>query len=61
MLVLTRKTNERIKIGEDIVITVVRVRGGTVGIGIEAPTELNISRHGPSEDYRSFNQGEEQG
>lgn len=44
MLVLTRKTNERIVIGDNIRITVVGVRGSHVRLGIEAPPEVTILR-----------------
>ena len=44
MLVLTRQTNERILIGDDIVIEVREVRGNQVRIGIEAPPEVRILR-----------------
>ncbi len=44
MLVLTRKTSERIHIGDDIVITVVKIMGFTVRIGIDAPKEIIIKR-----------------
>lgn len=44
MLVLTRKTEQKIKIGENIVITVLKVQGDQVSIGIEAPRELEIVR-----------------
>ena len=45
MLVLTRKVNERIHVGDDIVITVVAVRDGhTVQLGIDAPKYIQIER-----------------
>ncbi len=44
MLVLTRKLNESIQIGEDIRITVVRIKGNTVRIGIEAPQQVRVVR-----------------
>ena len=44
MLVLSRKETERIFIGDDIVLTVLRVKGGTVRIGIEAPSDVKILR-----------------
>jgi len=44
MLVLSRKRDERIVIGDSIVITVVEVRGDKVRLGIEAPTEVPVHR-----------------
>jgi carbon storage regulator CsrA len=44
MLVLTRKQQEQILVGENIRITVVRVQGSTVRIGIEAPDDVRILR-----------------
>lgn len=45
MLVLTRRPNEQIEIGEDrITVTVLEVRGGRVRLGIEAPASIGIRR-----------------
>ena len=44
MLVLTRKHNETLHIGNNIVITIVRVRGDTVRLGIQAPKEIHVMR-----------------
>lgn len=44
MLVLSRKAGERILIGDDVVISVVRIGPNTVKIGIEAPRDMNIVR-----------------
>ena len=44
MLVLSRKVGERILIGDDIQITVVRVCQNTVRIGVEAPQNYQIVR-----------------
>ena len=44
MLVLSRKVGERILIGDNIAVTVVRISGGGVRLGIEAPTELPVVR-----------------
>lgn len=44
MLVLTRKRDEVITIGENIVIKVISTGRGTVKIGIEAPREIRILR-----------------
>jgi carbon storage regulator len=44
MLVLSRKEGERILLGDNIVITLVRCAGGKARIGIEAPQECKIIR-----------------
>lgn len=44
MLVLTRKRTEMIKIGEDIVITVIHSTGNSVKLGIQAPTNVRVLR-----------------
>jgi len=44
MLVLTRRVNERIVIGDDITVTVLEVRGDQVRIGIEAPRDVKVFR-----------------
>jgi carbon storage regulator CsrA len=44
MLVLTRRSDERIHIGEDVTITIVRVKGNAVRIGIEAPRSIPVLR-----------------
>ncbi|EMI20301.1 Carbon storage regulator [Rhodopirellula maiorica SM1] len=44
MLVLTRKLDEKIQIGNDITITLIRVQGNTVRIGIEAPRDIRVIR-----------------
>ncbi|MFW6309374.1 MAG: carbon storage regulator CsrA [bacterium] len=44
MLILTRKKDEKIMIGDEIEITVVDIEGGQVQLGIEAPREIDIYR-----------------
>ena len=44
MLVLSRRERERIKLGDSIVVTVVRVAGDRVRLGIEAPPEVLVLR-----------------
>ncbi|MDW0112599.1 carbon storage regulator CsrA [Sporosarcina saromensis] len=44
MLVLSRKTNETIKIGDDIELHILEVKGDTIRIGIEAPKTVDILR-----------------
>lgn len=44
MLVLSRKVTEKILIGDDIAITIVRIGPNTVRVGIDAPPHVNIVR-----------------
>ena len=44
MLVLSRRVGERIWIGDEISVTVVKVTGGGVRIGIEAPQDMAVVR-----------------
>lgn len=57
MLVLTRRINERIIIGDDIIVTVLEVHGDQVRIGIDAPRDIKVFREevlkrdqGPTQD-----------
>ncbi len=44
MLVLSRRENERIRLGDSIVVTVVRLSGDRVRLGIDAPPDLLVLR-----------------
>jgi len=44
MLVLSRRESERIRLGENIVVTVIRVSGDRVRLGIDAPRDVVILR-----------------
>jgi carbon storage regulator len=44
MLVLSRKESEKIKLGDEIVLTIVRLSGDRVRLGIDAPADLLILR-----------------
>ena len=44
MLVLSRKVGEQIQIGDEITVTVVRIAGGSVRLGIEAPKTTPVAR-----------------
>ncbi|MCA9213540.1 MAG: carbon storage regulator [Planctomycetales bacterium] len=44
MLVLSRKVGERILVGDDVTITVVRLTNGGVRLGIEAPSDMAVVR-----------------
>jgi carbon storage regulator CsrA len=44
MLVLTRKIGQRIRIGDDITLTIIKTQGQTVRVGIEAPRDVRVVR-----------------
>ncbi len=56
MLVLTRRANQSIIIGDDVVVTVLEVRGDQVRIGITAPRNVTVHRE---EVYRALNDANE--
>lgn len=55
MLVLTRKSGEAIKLGDDITITVVEIKGNQVRLGIEAPAQVRVYRKELYEKIKSEN------
>lgn len=56
MLVLSRHRDESIIIGDDIVVTVVDIRGDKVRLGIEAPTSIPVHRQ---EVYDAIQRGQQ--
>jgi carbon storage regulator len=44
MLILTRRIQESVKIGDDVTITILGVKGGHVRVGVEAPREIPVHR-----------------
>jgi carbon storage regulator len=44
MLIVTRRINQRIMIGSDVVVTVVGVQGNQVRVGIDAPRDVEVHR-----------------
>ena len=56
MLMLTRRVNEKIRIDDDITITVVELRGNQVRLGIDAPQDVIIHRE---EIYERIKEQEE--
>jgi carbon storage regulator len=44
MLVLSRKTDEKIVVGDDIFVTVIEIRGDKVRLGIQAPSDVAVHR-----------------
>ncbi|NLM83730.1 MAG: carbon storage regulator CsrA [Clostridiales bacterium] len=56
MLVLTRKLNEALKIGDDVTVTVLSIDGDRIRLGIEAPEEIRIVRKELLEEIEQANQ-----
>jgi carbon storage regulator CsrA len=44
MLVLSQKTDDKIHIGSNITVTILRVKGRTVKVGVEAPADVRVNR-----------------
>ncbi len=61
MLILTRKIGEKIKIGDDIELSVVDISKGVVKLGIEAPKDVTILRQEVFERVREENIAAAQG
>ncbi len=56
MLVLSRQRDESIIIGDNVVVTIVDVRGDKVRLGIEAPREISVHRREVYEAIQRENQ-----
>ena len=57
MLVLSRKESQRIRLGDSIMLTIVRVSGDKVRLGIDAPPEIRVLR----DELESFHEEEQLG
>ena len=55
MLILSRKIDQKIRIGDDIVITLIDVKGDQVKIGVEAPSNVKVYRQAVFEAIQSEN------
>ncbi len=55
MLVLARKLDEAITIGEDIVVKIISIEKGVVKLGIDAPQSISIMRNELLEDVKEAN------
>lgn len=55
MLILSRKVDEKIKIGNDITITLIGISGDQVKIGVEAPKEVKVFRQEVFNDIQRQN------
>ena len=56
MLILTRRVGESVMVGDDIVVTVLDVKGDAVRVGIQAPRSIAVNRE---EVYRQLQQANE--
>lgn len=57
MLVIARKRSERIRIGDDVVITIVHIGANNVRVGIEAPRSVTVLREELSENGHEQEKG----
>jgi len=55
MLVLSRQRDESIIIGQDVVVTIVDIRGDKVRLGVKAPSEVSVHRREVYEAIQSEN------
>ena len=60
MLVLTRNRGEKIVVADNIIITIIEVRGDRVRIGIEAPRDVSVHREEIYNEIQRDNQRESQ-
>lgn len=56
MLVLTRRCGESVMIGDDVVVTVLEVRGDVIRLGIGAPREIQVHREEVYRELQAANQ-----
>jgi len=55
MLILSRKVDQKIKIGTDITLSIIEIRGDQVKIGVEAPKSVKVFRQEVLEAIQSEN------
>jgi len=60
MLVLTRQRGEKIMVDDNIIITIIEVRGDKVRIGIEAPRDVSVHREEIYDEIQRGNRRESQ-
>ncbi|MGI9570100.1 MAG: carbon storage regulator CsrA [Desulfobulbia bacterium] len=59
MLILTRKIGEAVKIGDDIEVSIIGVKGNQVRLGINAPNDVAVHREEIYERIKQDNQSSE--
>lgn len=57
MLILSRRAGEVLRIGEEITVTVLGIKGGQVRLGIDAPRGLHIRREEPQRERKGREPG----
>ncbi len=60
MLVLTRKSRDTIRIGNSVTVTILRVKGNTVRVGIEAPRSVRVLRGELPDDFKNGDSKEDE-
>lgn len=55
MLILSRKIDQKIRIGDDIILTIIELKGDQVKIGVEAPKSVKVFRQEVFEAIQSEN------
>ena len=60
MLILSRKINEKIMIGEDISVSIIEIRGDQVRIGVDAPKSVKVFRQEVFDAIRAENKAASQ-
>jgi carbon storage regulator len=55
MLILSRKLNEKVMIGDDVAISIIEIRGDQVRIGIDAPKKVKVFRQEVFEAIKAEN------
>lgn len=60
MLILTRRTDEALKIGDQVTITVLEIRGNQVRLGVDAPRHVTVHRQEIYERIKDGNTEQQQ-